>query len=300
MWEHEKSSDHLITGATGTIGGRVVERLLQAGIRPKVLVRDAEKARRAFGDRVDVRVGDLSDPSSLRAAFAGVSSLFLVNAGPDLAARDAAAAQVAKQAGVRHVVKLSSIDVDGEIGTGAWHAQGERALRESGLAVTFVRPSGFMTNALWWARSIKAEGLIRTSTGEGRIALIHPGDIAEVVTRVLVDREHRGQVLPITGPAALTYAEMAATVGAVIRRPVGFSALSDEEARRRFAGREEPDAMVEALVSIWRAIREGRLARVTDVVAQVLGRPPLSFETWVRQNAATFHPDAADRPRAAL
>jgi len=291
MTEHEtskKSSDVLITGATGNIGGRVVEHVLQAGIRPRVLARDAEKARRAFGERVDVRVGDLSDPSSLRAAFAGVSSVFLVNAGPDLAARDAAAAQVAKQAGIRHLVKLSSMDVDGEVGAGAWHAQGEHALRESGLAATFVRPSGFMSNALWWVPSIKAEGLVRTSTGDGRIALIHPDDIAEVVTRALLDPERRGQVLSITGPAALTYAEMAALVGAVIGRAVGFSALSDGEARRRFAGRAEPDAMVEALVSIWRAIREGRLARVTGVVEQVLGRPPRSFETWVGENAAAF------------
>jgi len=161
----KKSGDYLITGATGNIGGRVVEHLLQAGLRPRVLARDAEKARRAFGERVDVRVGDLSDPSSLRAAFAGVSSVFLVNAGPDLAARDAAAAQIAKQAGIRHLVKLSSMDVDGEVGAGAWHAQGEHALRESGLPATFVRPSGFMSNALWWAPSIKAEGLVRTSTG---------------------------------------------------------------------------------------------------------------------------------------
>jgi len=286
----KKSGDYLITGATGNIGGRVVEHLLQAGLRPRVLARDAEKARRAFGERVDVRVGDLSDPPSLRAALAGISSVFLVTAGPDLAARDATAAQVAKESGVRHLVKLSSMDVEGEVGAGAWHAQGERALRESGLAATFVRPSGFMTNALWWAHSIRAEGLVRTSTGDGRIALIHPDDIAEVVTRVLLEPEHRGQVLSITGPAALTYAEMAATVGAVIHRPVGFSALSDEEARRRFAGRQEPDAMVDALVSIWRAVREGRLARVTAVVEQVLDRPPVSFETWARENAEAFLP----------
>ena len=300
MLDHEKRSVHLITGATGNIGGRVVKQLLQAGIRPKVLARDPEKVRRAFGKRVDVAVGDLSDPLSLRAAMAGASSVFLVTAGPDLAVRDAAVAQVAKQAAVPHLVKLSSLDVDGEVGAGAWHAQGERALRDSGLAVTFVRPSGFMTNALWWAPYIKAEGVVRTSKGDGRIALIHPDDIAAVVTRVLLEPNHRGQVLSLTGPAALTYAEMAATVGAVIGRPVAFSPLSDEEARRRFAPRQESDAMVEALVSIWRAVREGRLARVTGVVEQVLGRPPISFETWVRENAPAFQADAVDRARGAL
>jgi uncharacterized protein YbjT (DUF2867 family) len=220
MLGHGKCSDLLITGATGNIGGRVVERLLQAGIRPKVLAREGEKVRRVFGARVEVRARDLSDPPSLRTAFTGVSSVFLVNAGPELAARDAAAAQVAKQCGVRRLVKLSSIDADGEIGTGAWHAQGERAIRKSGVVFSFVRPSGFMTNALWWPPTIKAEGRVRTSTGDGRIALIHPDDVAEVATRVLLGREHDGRILSVTGPAALTYAEMAAKIGAVSRRPL--------------------------------------------------------------------------------
>jgi uncharacterized protein YbjT (DUF2867 family) len=279
---------YVITGATGNIGGRVVDRLLDAGIRPRVLTRDAEKARQTHGERVDIHVGDLADPASLRPAFTGASTLFLVNSGPELAARDAAAVQVARAVGVTRVMKLSSMDVEQEVGTGVWHARGEFAIRESGLSFTFLRPSGFMSNALGWAPSIRAAGLVRTSTGEGRIALIHPDDIAEVATHALLRWDYEGQALRITGPEALSYAEMTARIGAVIGEPLAFQSMSDHEARAQFVARREESRMVEALLSIWSAIREGRLATVTETVWHLLGRGPRSFEVWAQENAATF------------
>ena len=92
---------HLVTGATGNIGARVVSGLVARGERPRVLVRDADKGRALFGDRVDYAAGDLADPGSLAAACAGVDAVFLVNGGPDLARRDGLAARAARSAGVR-------------------------------------------------------------------------------------------------------------------------------------------------------------------------------------------------------
>ena len=138
---------YLITGATGEVGSRVVERLLERGDRPRIFVRDTEKARARYGDRVDIAVGDLAQAKSLLAALEGVDALFLVNSGPELANRDAAAATVAKIAGVKNLVKLSSMDSRQGVGTGVWHAQGESAIRASGITFTFVQPAGFMSNA---------------------------------------------------------------------------------------------------------------------------------------------------------
>src|SRR5512142_3014403 len=88
---------YLITGATGTIGGRVVERLIRRGERPRILVRDMAKGRTRFGNRVDLVVGDLGNAESLKAAFGGTDSLFLVNTGPELAVRDRIAAAAARE-----------------------------------------------------------------------------------------------------------------------------------------------------------------------------------------------------------
>ena len=91
---------YLITGATGDIGSRVAERLLDRGDRPRIFVRDVEKARARYGDRVDIVAGNLADTESLLRALIDVDALFLVNSGPELASRDEAAAKAAKAAGV--------------------------------------------------------------------------------------------------------------------------------------------------------------------------------------------------------
>lgn len=280
---------YLITGATGNIGSRVVERLLARGDRPRVFARDMEKARARFGDRVDVAVGDLADAASLARALSGVDALFLVNSGPGLEVRDEAAAKVARASGVKRLVKLSSFDAEPRVGTGVWHAKGEAAIAATGIAHVFVRPTGFMDNALFWARGIKAEGVVRSCTGDGKISFIHSDDIADVAAAALTTPEHDGQTLSITGPEALSYAEMTAKIGAGISRPLTYQGISEEKVRQQQAAWEADSAMVEAHLSIYRAIREGRLAEVTDTVERVLGRRPFDFDRWVQQNGGAFH-----------
>jgi len=168
---------YLITGATGEIGLRVVRQLLQRGERPRVFVRDKVKARLRFGDRVDIRLGDLADPESLASAFDTVDAIFLVNSGPRLAVLDELAALTAQAADVGQLVKLSSLDVEEHLALGAWHEKGEAAIRASGIPFTFVRPTGFMSNLLAWAHSIKSDGVVRSSTGHGKRGFIHPGSL---------------------------------------------------------------------------------------------------------------------------
>src|ERR1700758_1425384 len=157
MSQANDSTTCLVTGATGKIGSRVVERLVARGDQTRVFVRNADKATRRYSDRVDVRVGDLTDPSTLSRAVDGADVVFLVTAGPDLAEMDKRAADVAKSAGVRLLVKLSTDDVEHGVGTGVWHREGEAAIRDSGIGFVFVQPSGFMDNFLNWADAIKAE-----------------------------------------------------------------------------------------------------------------------------------------------
>ena len=279
----------LITGATGNIGTLVAERLIARGERPRVFVRDAAKAQERFGDKVEIFIGDLADAGTLTPALRGADALFLLNSGHDLAARDAIAAHAAKAANVKHLVKLSSYDAREEnVGTGVWHAQGEAAIRASGITFTFIQPTGFMVNALWWARSIQCEGVVRSSTGDGKIPFIHSVDIADVAIEALTSPEHIGQSLAITGPEALSYSEMTAKIAGATGKPLRFETISDDDARLQQVAWAAPPPLVEARLSIFRAIREGRLAAVTDTVARVLGRNPISFDQWARENAAAF------------
>jgi len=279
---------YLITGATGNVGSKVAKLLIQSGERPRVFVRDAHKARARFGDRVEVFVGDLAEPESLRAALESIDAFFLVNSGPQIPVQDELAARAAHAAGVRHLVKLSSMDVQHGLAIGAWHEAGEAAVRASGVPFTFVQPTGFMDNLLAWAPSIQTEGVVRASTGNGRRAFIHSDDIAAVAVKALTTSAYCGQSLPITGPEALTFAEVTTKIGAAIGKPLRFQSISDEEARQRYSPISGSAEETEAHVSLWRAIREGRLATVTNNVERILGRKPIGLDQWLIENAGAF------------
>jgi uncharacterized protein YbjT (DUF2867 family) len=282
--------NYLITGATGNVGSLVVNRLLDRGERPRVLARDAQKARSRFGDRVDIFAGDFLDATSMAAALSGVDAFLLVSSvGSNLAACDGVAAKAAKAAGVKHLVKISSMSIpQGNIMTGMWHAQGEALVRASGVPFTFLRSAGFMENCLQWASSIKSAGVVRSSAGDGKTPVIHSQDIADVATKALTTQAYIGETLTISGSEMLSYPEMLAKIGAVIGKPLRYEVLTDEEQRRELVARNRPPYMVEAILTIFRATREGRIAGVTDTVERVLGRKPLSFDQWLEEHAAAF------------
>jgi uncharacterized protein YbjT (DUF2867 family) len=279
---------YLVTGATGDVGARVVDLLVRRGERPRVFVRDAHKARSRFEDQVDIFVGDLASRESLTAALKGIDEFFLVNSGPQIPVRDELASTAAKVAGVKHLVKLSSIDVQHGLAIGAWHERGEAAIRASGIPFTFVQPTGFMSNLLAWVPSIKAEGVVRASTGNGRRAFIHSDDIAAVAVMTLTNRAHDGESLPITGPEALSFAEVTAKIGAAIGKPLAFHPISDEEARERYSRVSGSTEETEAHVELWRAIREGCFATVNNNVERILGHEPITLDQWLVENAEAF------------
>ena len=179
---------YLITGATGDVGARVVRRLISQNIRPRIFVRSSDKAQALFGYAAEICVGDFADPASTRSAMEGVHTLFLVNVGPEIPQRDELGGKRSPEkkgsgasSSCRHSMSNRSFAI------GAWHEKGEAAIRASGVEFTFVRPTGFMTNLLAWAHSIKAEGIVRTSTGNGGRPFIHSEDIAAVSVAAMLD-----------------------------------------------------------------------------------------------------------------
>ena len=278
----------LITGATGDVGARVVRKLIEEEIRPRIFVRSEEKAHALFGQGAEIRVGDLAEPATIRSAMKGAHTLFLVSIGPEIPQRDEAAATIAREEGVRRIVKLSSLDVEHGLAIGAWHEKGEAVIRASGVPFTFVRPTGFMTNLLAWAHSIKTEGIVRSSTGNGGRPFIHSEDIASVSVAALLEQKYEGQILSITGPQTLSFGDAAEVIAQAIGKPLVYRPISDEEAGERysrFSGSPEETA---AHVALWRAIREGRLAATTDGVERVLGRTPISLHQWASENTHHF------------
>lgn len=274
----------LVTGATGNVGRCVARRLAQAGERVRAVARDPSAA--GFPAGVQACAGDLSAPGSLAHAFEGVDRLFLFTpaSGAGLIAR------VAREAGVRRVVLLSSAatqKADPRINPiAARHAAAEAAVREAGLGWTFLRPDSFAANACAWADSIRSEGVVRAAYPDAQRNPIHEDDVAAVAVAALLDAAHENRAYPLTGPAVITQAGQVRAIAEAIGKPLRFEVLTREQAlAARPAG--TPVEVAERLLDY--ALKSVATApAITDAVERVTGRPARPFAEWARDRAAAF------------
>ena len=276
----------LITGATGTVGSELTQQLLAAGQAVRVLTRDANRVSDLTG-RAEIAVGDLDSPDELRIALDGVERVFLVTASTQ---HDVNVLQAAKDVGVQHVVKLSTLEaVDPLMAEHVkWHREREELIRASGLAWTFLRPTMFMSTALDWARTIRQEGVIYFPGGEGKVPAVDPWDVAAVAAVALTEAGHEGRAYALTGPAALSFGEMAEVFTAVLGKPIRYVDVPEKEAGEDMRKAGLPDYVIEGLLGTFTVVRSGRLAYCTEDVEKVTGRAPRTFEAWCRDHLSAF------------
>ncbi|MDH6229354.1 SDR family oxidoreductase [Streptomyces sp. MJP52] len=285
----------LVTGATGTVGSEVLRRL-PAGAEVRAMSRDPARVT-AAGHAVEAVRGDHRDPRSLAAALRGVRRAFLVTNGVQ-GDDDARFLRAAGEAGVRHVVKLSAaavLDRDAQDLVTRWQRSCEEALRTSGLEWTLLRPRAFMSNALGWAGSVRAEQVVRALHGTAVTSCVDPRDVAEVAVRALTEEGHGGSSYTLTGPEAISAAEQTRVLGRLLGRPLRFEELSRDHARAALR-RRHPAPVAEALLESADRGRDGAKARVEDTVRTVTGHGARTFQDWARDHLAAFVPPP-DLPR---
>ncbi|MEU1870211.1 uncharacterized protein YbjT (DUF2867 family) [Streptomyces ambofaciens] len=274
----------LVTGATGNIGSALLKELHARGVGPlRALTRDA--ARAVFPQGVEVVEGDFAEPASLKPALKGVRSLFLVSRlGPD-----ADILEAARQAGVEHVVLVSSITVQTHphLGPPNENLEVEQLLKETGMAWTILRPTQFASNALMWAASIRDRSTVRAPYAEAALPTIHPADIASVARVALTEAGHHGRTYALTGPAAITARQQVEAIAAALGRKIPFAEISRQQAHAQMSavfGAEAADAVLDVIGGDLNT----ELLMVRDTVSRVTGTPARPFEQWASQNADAF------------
>lgn len=273
----------LVTGATGHIGRELVRELADRGAEFRILVRDPARAAGLPGEHV---VGDLDSLPALD----GVSALFLLVPGTGLD-HTANALAAAQEAGVKHVVLLSSFQALGDPvpAMGRWHRERERLVLESGIPATFLRPGGFMTNALDWLPTIRSEGHVFNPFGEGRYAPIDPADIAAVAAVAMTEDGHQGQEYTLTGEETFTIAEQVQVLAKATGRDLEVrAARTPEEAVRFRFPNGAPPALTAAITEWFTSMRDDTIGFRTDTVRTLLGRAPRTFADWCTRNAHLF------------
>ncbi|MGY5126581.1 NAD(P)H-binding protein [Streptomyces nigrescens] len=274
----------LVTGATGNMGRALLKELHACGAGPvRGLTRDA--ARAAFPGGAEVVEGDLGRVESLNSALDGVRSLFLVQG----MGAEGEVLEAARQAGVEHVVLVSSITVQTHphLPAAGVNAAVERLLKDSGMAWTILRPTQFASNTLWWATSIRETGTVHVPYADLGLPAIHPADIAAVARAALAEPGHRGRTYPLTGPERVTARQQVAALAAALGQELSLVEISREQAHRQMAS-FMGDETANAVLDLTGGDLNEELLKVRDTVPQLTGRPAAPFRQWAAEHAAAF------------
>lgn len=284
----------LVTGATGTVGGHVVEQLVKRGATVRALVRDPSKGN--FPPGVEVVQGDLLDVDALRSAFAGVSTLFLLNGVvADEFTQALLALNLAREAGIERIVYLSVIHSD--LYANVPHFAGkfgvERMIEQLGLNATILRPAYFINNDISVKDVVVGYGIYPMPIGSRGLAMIDARDVAEVAAIELLRRERASQALPlvrinVVGPDTLTGSDVAAIWSDVLSQPITFpgddTAAFEQNLRQFMPSWTAYDMrlMAEGFLTHGMLPDAGDVERLTTL----LGRPLRSYRDFVVEIAA--------------
>ncbi len=280
----------LLTGVTGKTGGETARQLLAKGVRFRALVRDEGKAAGLKAAGVQLAVGDIAHADVVRRALDGVEkALLILPNGRTQQASETQFTDLARAAGVKHLIKLSSMEAVAHARTpipqGHWAV--EEYIRGSGLGWTMIKPNFFMQNLLTSAASIKSQHRFSLPMGNGTTGMADVRDIAAVCVEVLTGAGHAGKSYEITGPEILTFNDVAERFSEVLGVKIGYVPMPIGDFRERMKNVLEPWHL-NAVCELFREIDEIGLDHTTGTVRQLLGREPIPLRQFIRDHAASF------------
>ena len=275
----------LVTGATGNVGSEIARQLIARKVPFRIYVRDAEKAAAMIGtDGYDVAIGSFSDAEAFAAALNGITSLYMVTNQSDAFKADLKrmVAQI-EAAGVERFVMLSAEgDPDSDIFFVRRTGELEAVVRASALNWTFLRPDWFMQNFA----NFVALGMVAFPEGPGKTSFVDVRDVAEIAILALTEATHGGRTYRLTGPDAMTFAQAAARISAVIGREIPFVGITPEQMRDALIAQGAEQWYAEMNAEMTFAVRMGMSFSPSNDIEFLLGRKPRSIERFAADRLA--------------
>ena len=298
----------LVTGATGNVGSVLIPNLTNLGADVRALVRDESKAQGLEDAGVEVVTGDLEKPETLDAAFRGVDKVFLITPPNPLQVIQAKnGIEAARRAGSPFVVRLSAgaVKMSGALprisGEGVLkempgalptisgqHVQTDGMLEASGLPYNIIRPHFFMQVTMMAAQTVASEGVVYWAMKDGKVGAIDVRDIVDVALKVLTEDGHEGKTYTLTGPASISFHDIATELSKALGKQVNYVNVPPEAAREGMIGMGLPEWVADAFGEYMTAFGEGYGDFTTPDVEEVTGHPARSYETFARDFAQVF------------
>jgi uncharacterized protein YbjT (DUF2867 family) len=280
----------LVTGASGNAGGTVLREVLKSGKPVKAMYRSPEDAAKS-PENVEAVIADFADKPSLARALTSVDTVYLVcSPVRELVQLEGNMVDACGEAGVRHIVLNSALGAeDYPKSFPNWHRRVEDKLKASGLEYTILRPNSFMQNVLmYFAPSIRAQGAFYAAMGEARTSFIDVRDIAVAAAQALTSSKHAGKTYELNGPEALTYGDLAEKISQASGRSVRYIDIPAEQQRQAMLDQGMPEWQVSALLDLQAYYTGGQGGAVDDVLADLLGRAPITMDQFVVEFRESF------------
>jgi uncharacterized protein YbjT (DUF2867 family) len=285
----------LVIGGRSKIGAALIGELLDRGQQVRALVRGGERTG-GVPAGAEVVTGDLADEGSLVTAMEGIEKVFLLSSPhPDGVSWHRNAIDAACRTEVQLLVRSSILGADRETPAEfiAAHTACDRYLDASGLAYVIVRPNLFLQNILEsTVPSIDPSGNFYVDAGQSRISMVDTRDVAAVAAVVLTEPGHAGAHYDVTGPQALSYTDVAATLSGATGRQVTYVDVTDEQVRQALLGAGLNQWFAGALVGLYQDYRrsgtDGYAAQVTSTVERLTGRRARSLADLLGENAPSL------------
>ena len=277
---------HLIIGASGTVGSNLVNLLAAGGHAVRATTsRTPPKAPKGNVEWAQV---DVANGTGVEHAFTGVDTAFLL-VPPGFADHQRILSPLIAAAQRHRLAKVVLMTAMGANAADTPFRRAEIELERSGLAHNIIRPNWFMQNfATFWGAGIRDEGRIRLPVGNAKTSFIDARDIAAVAARLLTTKDQERRDFDLTGPVAIDHDAVARILSEATGRRIVFEDIEPGVLRSGLLAAGLPADYVEFLLAILVFLKQGYAERTTTAVRELLGREPIRFEQYARDNRGAW------------
>ena len=286
----------LVTGATGKVGLELTRKLFDRGLPVRAFVRDRSRARAIALPGIELVEGDFARPETFARALDGVDQLFLLMpSSADVEQRQRNFVDAAKRARVKHIVKLSQFGANAAAAGRfqRYHAGVEHHILKSHIPHTFLRPNLFMQSLLNFRSSIAQQGTFYAPAGTARVSVVDVRDVASAAAAALTNSEHESKTYELTGPEALTHAEMASELSEALARTIKYVDVPPETMLQTLLDMRMSQWQAAGVIEDYDHYRRGEAAAVSTAVRDLTQHQPTRFAQFVADYARQFLGKAA-------